>query len=72
MLDWAACPVIERLPECVCGTWIFRDTRVPVSALFENLKDGLTLDQFVKLFPGVTQEQIRAVLDHTAKSLSLS
>jgi uncharacterized protein (DUF433 family) len=41
---------------------------VPVSALFENLEDGVTPTQFVELFPGVTLEQVRAVLEHAARS----
>jgi uncharacterized protein (DUF433 family) len=72
MLDWSTCPVVERDPERVSGAWVFRGTRIPVSALFENLEDGGRIDQFVEWFPGVTIEQVRAVLDHAAKSLTLS
>ena len=71
MLDWSSCSAVERDPERVSGAWVFRGTRVPVSALFENLEDGVQIAQFVELFPGVTVEQVRAVLDHTAKSLAL-
>ena len=68
MIDWSTCPVIERDPERVSGAWVFRGTRVPVSALFENLEDGAQASQFVEWFPGVTLEQVRAVLDHAARS----
>jgi len=51
------------------GEWVFRGTRVPVSALFENLEDGAQTAQFLEWFPGVTDQQVRAVLDHAAKSL---
>ena len=71
MLDWSTCPAVERDPERLSGGWVFRGTRVPVSALFENLEDGVRIDQFVEWFPGVTMEQVRAVLDHAAKSLDL-
>ena len=71
MLDWSSCSAVERDPQRVSGAWVFRGTRVPVSALFENLEDGVQIAQFVELFPGVTVEQVRAVLDHTAKSLAL-
>jgi uncharacterized protein (DUF433 family) len=71
MLDWSSCPAVERDPERVSGQWVFRGTRVPVSALFENLEDGVRIDQFVELFPGVAIEQVRAVLDHAARSLEL-
>ena len=70
MLDWSTCPAVERDPERVSGAWVFRGTRVPVFALFENLEDGAQIDQFVEWFPGVTVEQVRSVLDHAAKSLN--
>ncbi len=71
MLDWSTCPAVERDPQRVSGAWVFRGTRVPVSALFENLEDEVQITQFVEWFPGVTIEQVRAVLDHAAKSLAL-
>ena len=70
MLDWSACSVVERDLQRVSGEWVFCGTRVPVSALFENLEDGIEITEFVDLFPGVTLEQVRTVLDHAAKSLS--
>ncbi|MDH3503399.1 MAG: DUF433 domain-containing protein [Nitrospirota bacterium] len=70
MLDWSLCPVVERDPQRVSGGWVFRGTRVPVAALFENLEDGVEITEFVALFPGVTLEQVRVVLDHAAKSLA--
>ena len=69
MLDWSSCTAGERDPRRVSGEWVFRGTRVPVSALFENLEDGAQTAQFVEWFPGVTDQQVRAVLDHAAKSL---
>jgi uncharacterized protein (DUF433 family) len=47
---------------------VFRDSRVPVAALFENLKDGVSVSEFVQLFPGVNLSQARAVLVHVARS----
>ena len=41
---------------------------MPVSALFENLEDAIPLTEFVKLFPGVSLDQVRAVLEHAARS----
>ena len=38
MLDWNTCPAVERTPERVSGAWVFKGTRVPVRALFENLE----------------------------------
>ena len=69
MTTWHTCPAIERDPEKVSGAWVFRGTRVPVSALFENLRDGATIEQFLEWFPGVDREQLRAVLDHENEAL---
>lgn len=69
MNNWSTCSAVERDPQKVSGVWIFRGTRVPVSALFENLEDGAQLADFVAWFPGVTIEQARAVLEHVAHTL---
>ena len=69
MNNWSTCPAIERDPQKVSGAWVFRGTRVPVSALFENLEDGAQLSDFVSWFPGVTLQQARAVLEHAAHTL---
>ena len=68
MMDWSTCTAVERDPERVSGAWIFRGTRVPVAALFENLEDGVAVGEFVALFPGVTLGQVRTVLEHAARS----
>jgi uncharacterized protein (DUF433 family) len=68
MIDWSSCTAIERDAERVSGAWVFKGTRIPVSALFENLEDGVPVGEFVELFPGVTLQQARAVLDHAARS----
>jgi uncharacterized protein (DUF433 family) len=52
------------------GVWVFRGTRVPVAALFENLRDGATINQFLEWFPGVTRGQVEAVLDYEAMMLT--
>ena len=69
MLDWSSCPEVDREPGKVSGAWVFRGTRVPVSALFENLEGGATIDEFLQWFPGVTRHQVEGVLEHTQQSL---
>jgi len=69
MIDWSSCPAVEREPEKVSGAWVFRGTRVPVVALFENLEGGASVDDFLQWFPGVTREQVGAVLEYTIQSL---
>ena len=61
--------VVEREPEKVSGQPVFKGTRVPVAALFENLRDGASIDEFLEWFPGVTREQVYAVLDQEVDSL---
>jgi uncharacterized protein (DUF433 family) len=70
MLDWSQCEAVERVTGRVSGDWVFRDTRVPVRALFENLEGGATVRDFLDWFPGVTREQVEAVLEHAQRSLA--
>ncbi|MBA5867470.1 MAG: DUF433 domain-containing protein [Nitrospira sp. CR1.3] len=69
MLDWTQCRAVERVPGKVSGAWLFKGTRVPVRALFETLEDGASVNEFLKWFPGVTREQVAAVLEHAEHSL---
>jgi len=71
-LDWNTCAAVERVPGKVSGAWLFKGTRVPVAALFENLEDGATVTEFLDWFPGVTREQVDAVLEHTERSLMVA
>ncbi|MGC1414581.1 MAG: DUF433 domain-containing protein [Candidatus Acidiferrum sp.] len=68
-LDWSNCPAVESVPGKVSGAWVFRGTRMPVAAVFENLEDGLNIDQIIELYDGLTREQVQAVLDFAAQSL---
>jgi len=72
MINWSSCPAVERDPQRVSGAWVFRGTRVPVAALFENLEDGADVSQFVEWFPGVHTKQTREVLEHAARSTAVS
>ena len=68
-LIWNDCDAVESSPDKVSGAWVFRDTRVPVKALFENLEGGATVDEFLEWFPGVAREQVIAVLEFAEQSL---
>ena len=72
MLDWSECEAVERQPGKVSGEWLFKGTRVPVRALFENLEDGARIDDFVAWFPGVTRQQAELILRHAERSLEVS
>lgn len=64
MIDWSTCSAVERDPNRVSGAWVFRGSRVPIAALFENLEDDASLHEFLEWFPGVSLEQARTVLEH--------
>ena len=69
MLDWSKCPAVESVPGKLNGAWVFRGTRVPVSAVFENLEDGLTINEIVQMFDGLSKELVVTVLEFAAQSL---
>ncbi len=72
MIDWSQCLVVERSPDRVSGAWVFRGARIPVTALFENLEDDAQISDFVRWFPGVTDDQARMVLERAARSLRVA
>jgi uncharacterized protein (DUF433 family) len=69
-LGWQSSSAVEQDPDRVSGAWVFRGTRVPISALFQNLRDGATVDEFLSWFPGVDRSQVEAVLDAEAAASS--
>jgi len=69
MLDWSKCAAVESIPGKLSGAWVFRGTRIPVSAVFENLEDGLTIDEIVKMFDGLSKDLVVSVLEFAAQSL---
>ncbi len=70
-LEWSQCPAIESVPDKHSGAWVFRETRLPVAAVFENLADGMTLHEIVQLYDGLTREQIQSVLQFAVRSLAV-
>lgn len=57
--------VIVRNPDILGGRPVFRGTRVPVEVLFENLKDGLSLDEIVEAYPSLSRNDLVACLDES-------
>lgn len=72
MAHWLNCPEIQRSPDTMSGAWVFKGTRVPVVALFENLKEGATLNEIVEWFPGVNRNQLEAVLEYEVHRFELT
>lgn len=67
-LDWSLCPAVESVPDRRNGAWVFRDTRMPVATIFENLEVGSSIEEIIEQYD-VTREQIQAVLEFAARSL---
>jgi uncharacterized protein (DUF433 family) len=67
-LDWSQCPAVESVPDRRSGAWVFKDTRMPVATIFENLEVGASIEEIVEQYD-VTREQIQAVLEFAARSL---
>ena len=68
-MHWNDCDAVEQDPQRMSGAWLFAGSRVPVTALFEHLEAGATIDEFVEWFPGVERQQVIAVLRHLQRGL---
>ncbi len=66
---WGSCDAVERHPDRLSGNWAFVGTRVPISALFDNINDGATLDEFLEWYEGVERSQAEIVIDCQMKRL---
>jgi uncharacterized protein (DUF433 family) len=67
-LDWSQCPAVESIPGKVSGAWVFKDTRLPVQTVFENLASGASIEEVMEWFD-VGREEIVAALEFVASSL---
>jgi uncharacterized protein (DUF433 family) len=67
-LDWSQCPAVESVADRRSGAWVFKNTRMPVATVFENLEAGSSIEEIIEQFH-VTREQIQAVLEFAARSL---
>lgn len=68
MDHWINCPAVEQGSGKVSGVCVFRGTRVPLSALFDNLRDGASIDDFLEWFPGVDRALAEEVLTFESAS----
>jgi uncharacterized protein (DUF433 family) len=71
-LDWSQCPAVESIPGKVSGAWVLKGTRMPVSAIFENIEAGVSIDDIMEWFDGFDREQVKAVIEFAARSLDKS
>jgi uncharacterized protein (DUF433 family) len=68
-LDWSQCDAVESVPGKVSGAWVLKGTRMPVSAIFENIAGGASIDDLMEWFDGLDREQVKAVIEFAARSL---
>jgi uncharacterized protein (DUF433 family) len=68
-LDWAQCSAVESVPGKLSGAWVLKGTRMPVSAIFENLEAGANIDDIMSWYEGLDREQIKTVIEFAARSL---
>ena len=69
MVDWSHCPVVESDPQRVHGAWVLRNTRLPISIVFECLAKGASIEDIVEWYGGITRYQIEQVINFVAQSL---
>ena len=60
---------ITRDPETMHGVPVFRGTRVPVEVLFENLEDGLSIDEIIESYPSLNKADVIACLEGACANL---
>ena len=68
-LGWRDCPAVERVPGRMSWAWVFKDTRIPLYTVFENLQEGATVAEIASWFQGLTEDQINQVLEHQVRML---
>jgi uncharacterized protein (DUF433 family) len=68
-LDWSQCAVVESIPGKVSGAWVLKGTRMPVSAIFENLEAGANIDEIMQWYEGLDRDQVKAVIEFAVRSL---
>ncbi len=68
-LDWSQCPAVESVPGKVSGAWVLKGTLMPVSAIFENLEAGASIDDIMQWYEGLNREQVKAVIEFAVRSL---
>ena len=68
-IDWSQCSAVESVPGRLSGAWVLKGTRMPVSAIFENLEAGANVDDIMEWFDGLDRDQVKAVIEFAARSL---
>jgi len=56
--------VVTISPEIQNGTPVFTGSRVPLKILFDYLKGGDTINEFVNDYPSVKKKQVEKLLEY--------
>jgi len=67
MLKKSSNKIISRDKEILGGTPVFKGTRVPVQALWDYIKAGDTLEDFLEDFPSVERKQAITLIERAQK-----
>ena len=67
-LDWSQCAAVESVPGKLSGAWVLKGTRMPVSAIFENLEAGANIDDLMEWFDGLDRDQVKEVIHFAVRS----
>ena len=67
-LDWAKCRAVESVPGKRSGEWVFRNTRTPVSVVFDNLEAGVSIDEMMEWFH-LSRERVESVIEFAERNL---
>ena len=54
-------------PQVCHGKACIKGTRIMVSVVLDNLADGLTVDQVIANYPGLSAEAVRAAIAYAAE-----
>lgn len=68
VLDWSQCEAVESVPGKMSGAWVLRGSRMPVSAIFENIAAGASIDDLMEWFDGLDREQVKSVIEFAGRS----
>ena len=68
IINWSQCEAVESVPGKRSGAMVFRDTRTPVSVVFDNLETGATIEEIMEWFH-LSHAQVIAVIEFAARSL---
>ena len=62
-------PLFTSDPDVMGGRLVFRGTRIPVEVLFDNLADGMSLDEILDAYPTLNREDAVFAIEMACESV---